>query len=70
MKQSFRFIIAITTILVLIYLIIIALAWLGGEAISLDFLIEILKIQFIAVVLAIIIIGVTSGLCRWVSKDD
>ena len=70
MNQSFKFIIAIITILVLIYLIIIGLAWLGGEAISLDFLIETLKIQFIAVVLAIIIIGVASGLCMWVSKDD
>lgn len=70
MNQSFKFIIAIITILVLIYLIVIGLAWLGGEAISLDFLIETLKIQFIAVVLAIIIIGVASGLCMWVSKDD
>lgn len=70
MKKSIKVIVAAITVLLLIYLICVLCAWLGGEAISLDFLIKLLFQWLVGVVIAIIICAVTSGLVSWTLKDE
>ena len=70
MKKAIKIIVTAVIVLVLVYLILVLCAWLGGEVISLDFLIKLLFQWFVGVVIAIIICSVISGLVSWTLKDE